>query len=96
MLKMGSKYQHSVILIYKERGKGHAKNLSVVAKRRFRGVRRILDKKPEEVNAVSGDKPKEIRDSRSLQVAIKSGHLDIAKLLIDRGADLNFIEEPTS
>ena len=28
------------------------------------GVRQILDKKPEEVNAVSGDKPKEIRDSR--------------------------------
>ncbi len=44
-----------------------------------------MDKKPEEVNAVSGDKPKKIRDSRSLQVAIKSGHLDIADLLIDRG-----------
>ena len=59
------------------------------------GVRQILDKKPEEVNAVSGDKPKRDQGQSLLQVAIKSGHLDIAELLIDRGADLNFIEEPT-
>lgn len=59
------------------------------------GVRQILDKKPEEVNAVSGDKPKRDQGQLLLQVAIKSGHLDIADLLIDRGADLNFIEEPT-
>ena len=58
-------------------------------------IRQILDKKPEEVNAVSGDKPKRDRGQSLLQVAIKSGHLDIADLLIDRGADLNFIEEPT-
>ena len=58
-------------------------------------VRQILDKKPEEVNAVSGDKPKRDQGQSLLQVAIKSGHLDIADLLIDRGADLNFIEEPT-
>lgn len=59
------------------------------------GIRQILDKKPEEVNAVSGDKPKRDQGQSLLQVAIKSGHLDIADLLIDRGADLNFIEEPT-
>ena len=59
------------------------------------GVRQILYKKPEEVNAVSGDKPKRDQGQSLLQVAIKSGHLDIADLLIDRGADLNFIEEPT-
>ena len=59
------------------------------------GVRQILDRKPEEVNAVSGDKPKRDQGQSLLQVAIKSGHLDIADLLIDRGADLNFIEEPT-
>lgn len=59
------------------------------------GVRQILDKKPEEVNAVSGEKPKRDQGQSLLQVAIKSGHLDIANLLIDRGADLNFIEEPT-
>ena len=58
-------------------------------------VRQILDRKPEEVNAVSGDKPKRDQGQSLLQVAIKSGHLDIADLLIDRGADLNFIEEPT-
>ena len=59
------------------------------------GIRQILNKKPEEVNAVSGDKPKRDQGQSLLQVAIKSGHLDIADLLIDRGADLNFIEEPT-
>ena len=59
------------------------------------GIRQILDKKPEEVNAISGDKPKRDQGQSLLQVAIKSGHLDIADLLIDRGADLNFIEEPT-
>ena len=58
-------------------------------------IRQILDKKPEEVNAVSGDKPKRDQGQSLLQVAIKSGHLDIADLLIDRGADLNSIEEPT-
>ena len=36
------------------------------------GVRQILDKKPEEVNAVSGDKPKRDQGQSLLQVAIKS------------------------
>ena len=53
------------------------------------GVRQILDRKPEEVNAVSGDKPKRDQGQSLLQVAIKSGHLDIADLLIDRGANLH-------
>jgi len=38
-------------------------------------IRQILDKKPEEVNAVSGDKPKRDQGQSLLQVAIKSGHL---------------------
>lgn len=59
------------------------------------GVRQILDRKPEEANAISGSKPKRDQGQSLLQVAIKSGHLDIADLLIDRGGDLNFIEEPT-
>ena len=46
-------------------------NLSVVVKEEdLEGVRQILDKKPEEVNAVSGDKHKEIRDSRPSSSAI--------------------------
>ena len=35
------------------------------------GVRQILDKKPEEVNAVSGDKPKRDQGQSLLQVAIQ-------------------------
>ena len=71
------------------------KTFQLLRRRDIEGVRQILDKKPEEVNAVSGDKPKRDQGQSLLQVAIKSGHLDIADLLIDRGADLNFIEEPT-
>ena len=42
------------------------------------GVRQILDKKPEEVNAVSGDKPK--RDQgQSLLQAVSYTHLDVYK-----------------
>ncbi len=59
------------------------------------GVLNILIKSPEEVNADLGDKPKEIKHN-PLQVAIKSGHLDIATYSLDRGADLNFIEESTA
>lgn len=76
-------------------GENHAKTFQLLRRGDLEGVRQILDKKPEEVNAVSGDKPKRDQGQSLLQVAIKSGHLDIADLLIDRGADLNFIEEPT-
>ena len=40
-------------------------------------VRQILDRKPEEVNAVSGDKPKRDQGQSLLQVAIKSGQMCI-------------------
>ena len=76
-------------------GKTMQKTFQLLRRGDIEGVRQILDKKPEEVNAVSGDKPKRDQGQSLLQVAIKSGHLDIADLLIDRGADLNFIEEPT-
>ena len=71
------------------------KTFQVLRRGDLEAVRQILDKNPEEVNAVSGDKSKRDQGQSLLQVAIKSGHLDIADLLIDRGADLNFIEEPT-
>ena len=95
MLELGSKYQHSVILSIMRGGKTMQKTFQLLRRGDIEGVRQILDKKPEEVNAVSGDKPKRDQGQSLLQVAIKSGHLDIADLLIDRGADLNFIEEPT-
>ena len=73
-------------------GKTMQKTFQLLRRGDLEAVRQILDKKPEEVNAVSGDKPKRDQGQSLLQVAIKSGHLDIADLLIDRGADLNFIE----
>ena len=45
------------------------------------GVRQILDKKPEEVNAVSGDKPKRDQGQSLLQVAIKSGPVSYTHLV---------------
>ncbi len=44
-------------------------------------------------NCFGGSKPKEIRDD--VLSLIKSGHLDILNLLIDKRTNLNFIEEPT-
>ncbi len=35
------------------------------------------------------------RDQGQSLLQVISEHLDIADLLIDKGADLNFIEEPT-
>ncbi len=54
-------------------------------------VRQILDK-AWKINTVSGDKPKEIRDDRSLQVAYQIGTLNVQTYLLIEEAG---IEEPT-
>ena len=38
---------------------------------------------------------KEIKANPFFKSLLNPGHLDVPDLLIDRGADLNFIEEPT-
>src|SRR5262249_53745222 len=55
-------------------------------------VRELLDNKPELVSAVARQPPKKDDGQSPLQVAFKTGRFDIADLLIDRGADVNFIE----
>jgi hypothetical protein len=55
-------------------------------------VKRILGKHPEAVNSVSGLKPKKDHGQSALQVALKTGHTEIADYLIEHGADLNFME----
>ncbi len=55
-------------------------------------VKRIIESKPETVNSVTGATPKKDHGQSPLQVALKTGRIDIANYLIDHGANLNFME----
>lgn len=52
----------------------------------------LLDKKPELIACTAKAPPKKDAGQSPLQVAIKSAHPEIAHLLLDRGADVNFME----
>lgn len=52
----------------------------------------LLDKRPELVACTAKAPPKKDAGQSPLQVAIKSNHPKIAYLLLDRGADVNFME----
>ena len=52
----------------------------------------LLDKKPELIACTAKAPPKKDAGQSPLQVAVKSGNLEIAHLLLDRGADVNFME----
>ena len=52
----------------------------------------LLDKKPELIACTAKAPPKKDAGQSPLQVAIKSGNATIAHLLLDRGADVNFME----
>jgi hypothetical protein len=55
-------------------------------------VRELCESDPAVVNQVSGDEPKKDRGQSPLQVAVKTGHYEIADWLIAHGADVCFIE----
>ncbi len=55
-------------------------------------VKNYLDKKPELVNCIAKTPPKKDDGLSPLQVAFKIGALEIAELLIDKGADINYID----
>lgn len=55
-------------------------------------IKRIISDKPELLNCVAGQTPKKDHGQSLLQVALKSGNLDIAEYLIDAGIDVNFME----
>lgn len=48
-------------------------------------VKRLIEMKPQLLNSVSGPRPKKDHGQSLLQVALKSGHFDIADYLIDKG-----------
>lgn len=52
----------------------------------------LLDKKPDLIKCTAVKPPKQDDGQSPLQVAIRSQMLDIAGILLDRGADVNFME----
>jgi ankyrin repeat protein len=56
-------------------------------------VRSLLDEDPDLVHATAKQPPKKDDGQSPLQVAFKTNHHDIADLLMDRGADVNFMEK---
>ena len=59
-------------------------------------VRQMIEKQPELVHCTAKQPPKKDDGQSPLQVAIKTGHFEIAEYLIERNADLNFMEAETS
>lgn len=55
-------------------------------------LKEILDLKPEEIYAVAKQPPKKDDGQSLLQVALKTGQLETADMLLDYHADVNFIE----
>lgn len=55
-------------------------------------VKKRLDADPALVDAIAKAPPKKDDGQSVLQVAIKSGNLAIANFLLDRGADVNYID----
>ncbi len=58
-------------------------------------VAKILDKNPALITCTATAPPKKDDGQSPLMVAIKSDNLEVAHLLLDRGADVNFRDAPT-
>lgn len=56
-------------------------------------VKQLIEKKPELVNCTAKQPPKKDDGQSPLQVALKTGNFEIANFLLDRGADVNFMED---
>ena len=58
-------------------------------------VASILDKNPDLISCLAKAPPKKDDGQSPLMVAIKSDNLEVAHLLLDRGADVNFRDAPS-
>lgn len=56
-------------------------------------VKKLLENKPELVNCIAKQPPKKDDGQSPLQVAFKTGKFDIADYLVQKGANVNFIEQ---
>ncbi len=68
------------------------KLFSAIRKKEINEVSKILDKNPELVNCIARGISKQDDGEIPLQTAIKTENYDIAKLLIERGANVKFME----
>ncbi|KPH13380.1 ankyrin repeat domain-containing protein [Chryseobacterium sp. ERMR1:04] len=68
------------------------KLFSAIRKKEINEVSSILDNKPESVNCIAKGISKRDDGEIPLQTAIKTENFDIAKLLIERGANVKFME----
>ena len=57
-------------------------------------VQKLLDKDPALISCTAKKPPKTVDGQSPLQVALKSGQVEIVAFLLDKGADVNFMESP--
>lgn len=69
------------------------KLFQAIRKKDIAQVKQIIESKPELVNCVAKQPPKKDDGQSPLQVSLKTGAFEIAEYLIDKGADLNFMED---
>ncbi len=62
----------------------------------FNLVKEILEDRPNLIHCVAKQPPKSDDGKSLLQVALKDGTVEIANYLLDKGADVNFMESDTS
>ena len=68
------------------------KLFQAIRKQDLETVRQLLTKHPELISCTAKQPPKKDDGQSPLQVALKTGAFPIAELLLDLGADVNFIE----
>ena len=68
------------------------KLFTAIKKHDFDTVKEILERKPDLITCVAKQPPKSDDGKSLLQVAIKDGTIEIANYLLDKGADVNFME----
>lgn len=75
---------------------GNMKKLfSAIRSGEINTVKAIIQKEPVLIACTAKQPPKKDDGQSPLQVAIKSGRFEIANYLLDRGADVNFMESET-
>lgn len=72
------------------------KLFNAIKKHDFNTVRELLEHKPELILCTAKQPPKCDDGKSLLQVAIKDGTIEIANYLLDKGADVDFMESETS
>lgn len=72
------------------------KLFTAIKKHDFDLVKRILEDQPDLIDCVAKQPPKSDDGKSLLQVAIKDGTIEIANYLLDKGANVNFMESDTS